>query len=159
MLECPHLHLWLALARWGRMSCCISCDVQKWECTTAFTELHVLHWSQHETISAQQGYAFSQKTYTNAKAHENGARRLWEHVNNTIRSTVMPTMRCLILFTCTLLRLPVACFCCLFKTYIFLCSSALVPFFASAIIMQDHNNNSSQRQFQRLGFMTLVCHS
>lgn len=37
--------------------------------------------------------------------------------------------------------------------------AALVPFFGSAIIMQDHNNNSSQRQLQRLGFMTLVCHS
>lgn len=62
MLECLHLHLWLALAQWGRMSCCISCDVQKWECTTAFTELHALHWSQRETISPQQGTPFLTET-------------------------------------------------------------------------------------------------
>ena len=62
MLECPHLHLWLAQAQWGRMSCCISCDVQKWECTTAFTELHVLHWSQRDSISPQQGMPALTKT-------------------------------------------------------------------------------------------------
>lgn len=62
MLECPHLHLWLALAQWGRMSCCISSDVQKWECTTAFTELHALHWSQRETISPQRGLPSLTKT-------------------------------------------------------------------------------------------------
>lgn len=61
MLECPHLHLWLTLAQWGRMSCCISCDVQKWECTPAFTELHALHWSQYETVS-QQGMPSLTKT-------------------------------------------------------------------------------------------------
>lgn len=78
-LECPHLHLWLSLAQWGRMSCCISCDVQKWECTPAFTELNALHWSQYETIS-QQGMPSLTKHYTNAKLHGIGARLSWEHV-------------------------------------------------------------------------------
>lgn len=40
MLECPYLHL---LAQGGRMSCCSSSDVQKCECSAAFSELHALH--------------------------------------------------------------------------------------------------------------------